>query len=213
MEEDVSRGESEDDSFSCLAADVGSGVAVVGDASSLLPSLGVSASSGSTKGGRSVSGGVGAEGVALRVMTVGGRAEVVRVGAIGSESMPEPVDDVPWRRADLWLSFFPPLELLDSRPGAWTTCEKGQEEPAVQAPTLKNLQGTWERSFAANGEDEGPPWTLVGVGATPNVPAEPGRSVPPPLIAQLRRMKLEPSLFPFMASMARLASALSLNVR
>jgi hypothetical protein len=33
-------------------------------------------------------------------------------------------------------------------PGSSTLCEKLQEDPAVQDPTLKNLQGTWETSFA-----------------------------------------------------------------
>ena len=96
MGEDMSRDGSKGDSSSCLAADVGSGVAVVGGALLIILGLWVSASSGSTKGGKSVSltGGAGAEGVALRVMR-GGRAEVVRVGAVEPESRPEPVGDVP----------------------------------------------------------------------------------------------------------------------
>ena len=77
----------------------------------------VSASSGRTKGGKSVSltGGAGAEGVALRVMAMGGRAEVVRVGAVEPERRPVAADEEPWGRADLSPSFFAPLELLGSR--------------------------------------------------------------------------------------------------
>lgn len=41
-------------------------------------------------------------------------------------------------------------------PGSRIWWEKGQEEPAVHEPTLKNLQGTWERSLAtrSDGFDE-----------------------------------------------------------
>lgn len=134
---------------------------------------------------------------------MGGRAEVVRVGAVEPERRPAGEEE-PWGR-DLKPSFFGPLAALDSLgvglgtpplaacwadflffrsmdmlwpgrtwarahlwanlqlpltnqaqtpfcwPGSWARCEKGQEEPAVQAPTLKNLQGTWERSFARDG--------------------------------------------------------------
>jgi hypothetical protein len=85
----------------CFVEGVGSAVTIVEGA--LLPGLRGSASSGSTKGGKSVSftGGAGAEGVALSVMAMGVRAEVVRVGAVEPERRPEPVEELPCWRADL----------------------------------------------------------------------------------------------------------------
>ena len=59
-----------------------------------------------------MTGGAGAEGVALRVMAMGGRAEVVRVGAVEPERRPAG-DEEPWGR-DLKPSFFGPLAALDS---------------------------------------------------------------------------------------------------
>lgn len=35
------------------------------------------------------------------------------------------------------------------RPGSSAWCEKGQDAPAVHDPTLKNLQGTWDKSLTS----------------------------------------------------------------
>ena len=55
-------------------------------------------------------------------------------------------------RAHLWPNLqFPFTNQAQTSfccPGSRMECEKGQEEPAVQEPTLKNLHGTWERSLA-----------------------------------------------------------------
>lgn len=57
-----------------------------------------------------------------------------------------------WASAHLWpnlqLPFMNQAQVSLCWPGSRTEWEKGQDEPAVHEPTLKNLQGTWERSFA-----------------------------------------------------------------
>ena len=60
-----------------------------------------------------------------------------------------------WARAHLWPNLQLPLtnqaQTSFGWPGSRIWWEKGQEEPAVHDPTLKNLQGTWERSLAVRG--------------------------------------------------------------
>jgi hypothetical protein len=57
-----------------------------------------------------------------------------------------------WASAHLWPNLqFPLTNQVQTSfcwPGSWTECEKGQDAPAVHPPTLKNLHGTCDRSFA-----------------------------------------------------------------